>query len=426
MGSWNVSINGNDTAADLRSEYTCAFYYYKDINEALKRIDEYVRKHVCDESDEEEWCNYFYSLADFMWKKGILTEEIKNQTIKMIDDDFGLDLWAEAGEKTLIKRKNELEKFRQKLLSPMPPKKKIKPNVHTVNVFNNGDLIAIKLITKNKPYATSAACHRKMSQEEFESYDGKYVLIQKESSKADWRSSIVPEICDYWVIFILYDGIYDDIPENIDINKLKEANLHTYREITPLFLCESSMFHFKKRDYKVIGNFPVNEKKYENKALNSLFFGINRDYLNPDSTILSAMGKEIIIEKFNDSSEILKEIAKKANRYGAYNYSRTREQNEQDREEEEKIIFENIDNTLNCGGEFYVLNFGVPLGIISITNGKIDNFYVVGMYQKNGFGTMLLKEVLKHIDKPYAIIPEIRNKERVVHIFKKEGVEILT
>ena len=89
----------------------------------------------------------------------------------MIDDDFGLDLWAEAGEKTLIKRKNELEKFRQKLLSPMPPKKKIKPNVHTVNVFNNGDLIAIKLITKNKPYATSAACHRKMSQEEFESYD---------------------------------------------------------------------------------------------------------------------------------------------------------------------------------------------------------------------------------------------------------------
>ena len=43
----------------------------------------------------------------------------------------------------------------------------------------------------------------------------------------------------------------------------------------------------------------------------------------------------------------------------------------------------------------------------------------------NGFGTMLLKEVLKHIDKPYTTIPEIRNKERVVHIFKKEGVEIL-
>jgi len=58
------------------------------------------------------------------------------------------------------------------------------------------------------------------------------------------------------------------------------------------------MFYFKKRDYKIVGNFPVNEKKYENKALNSLFFGINRDYLNPDSTILSAMGKEIIIEKF--------------------------------------------------------------------------------------------------------------------------------
>ena len=122
------------------------------------------------------------------------------------------------------------------------------------------------------------------------------------------------------------------------IMQLKEANIYDYGGVSPLFYCESSMFYFKKRDYKIVGNFPVNEKKYENKALNSLFFGINRDYLNPDSTILSAMGKEIIIEKFNDSSEILKEIAKKANRYGAYNYSRTREQNEQDREEE-KIIF---------------------------------------------------------------------------------------
>ncbi len=65
MGTWNVSITGNDTAQDLRIEYTVAFFKYG-IEEALEKIDEYVRADGFDESDEEEWCNYYYSLADFM------------------------------------------------------------------------------------------------------------------------------------------------------------------------------------------------------------------------------------------------------------------------------------------------------------------------------------------------------------------------
>lgn len=42
MGAWDVGITANDTAMDLRSEYTCAFYYYKDdIETALKKLDDY-------------------------------------------------------------------------------------------------------------------------------------------------------------------------------------------------------------------------------------------------------------------------------------------------------------------------------------------------------------------------------------------------
>ena len=106
MGAWSVSITGNDTAHDLLSEYTAAFYKYE-TEEAVKRIDNYVRTNMFDESDEEEWCNYFYSLADFMWKKGILTDEIKEKAIRMIESGFGLELWKEAGEKTFEKRKKK-------------------------------------------------------------------------------------------------------------------------------------------------------------------------------------------------------------------------------------------------------------------------------------------------------------------------------
>ena len=106
MGTWNVSINGNDTAQDLKSEYQAVFFY-NDVDIALKKIDAYVRS-MFDETDEEEWCNYYYSLADYMWKHGILTDAIRNQVIHMIDSDFGLKLWEEAGVKTLEKRKKAL------------------------------------------------------------------------------------------------------------------------------------------------------------------------------------------------------------------------------------------------------------------------------------------------------------------------------
>lgn len=103
MGTWNASINGNDTAQDLKSEYQAAFFY-NDVETALAKIDAYVRNDF-DEEDEEEWCNYYYSLADFMWKHGILTDGVRNRAVEMIDSEFGLDIWAIEGNSVLNKRK---------------------------------------------------------------------------------------------------------------------------------------------------------------------------------------------------------------------------------------------------------------------------------------------------------------------------------
>ncbi len=89
MGTWSASITGNDTAQDLMKEYTVAFYKYP-VDEALEKLDAYVRTNICDESDPEEWVNYYYSLADFMWKKGILPDHVRNQAVEMIDSRFAL------------------------------------------------------------------------------------------------------------------------------------------------------------------------------------------------------------------------------------------------------------------------------------------------------------------------------------------------
>lgn len=130
MGAWSTSITGNDTAQDLRTEYTCAFYYYKDISEAVQMIDGYVASIGINETDPEEYCDYVYSLADFMWKKGILTDEIRDRALKMIDFVFGLEIWEESGHRILKARQKSLEKFRTQIISPMCAPQKIKLNIN--------------------------------------------------------------------------------------------------------------------------------------------------------------------------------------------------------------------------------------------------------------------------------------------------------
>ena len=126
MGTWNASINGNDTAQDLKSEYQAAFFY-NDVETALAKIDAYVRNDF-NESDEEEWTSYYYSLADFMWKHGILTDEVRNRAVEMIDSGFGLNVWANEGKKVLNQRKRCLLSFERSCCLPSRPKRKSQSN----------------------------------------------------------------------------------------------------------------------------------------------------------------------------------------------------------------------------------------------------------------------------------------------------------
>ncbi len=290
MGAWSASITGNDLAQDLRSEYTAAFSHY-DVQTAVQKIESYVRKEICDESDPAEWCGFFYSLADFMWKKGILTEEVKHRAVEMIDNDRGLDLWEEAGASTLNARKKALAKFRAQLISPMPEKKKIKPNVYLTDIFETGDLIAIQLQTADKKYLSSGK--KKLSNEAFHSLDGKYILLQKIRCHVSWTSRIAPDVKDHWAVFRLIDGVYDDVPKSVNISALRDASIsvETWDSSfsTPLFMCQSSMFYFKRRKYQLIGNYREAAIPYLNLRDADIYFGIDHERVNTDSQFIAAM-----------------------------------------------------------------------------------------------------------------------------------------
>ncbi|MBQ9833221.1 MAG: GNAT family N-acetyltransferase [Clostridia bacterium] len=418
MGTWNTSITGNDTAKDLYIEYSAAFYKF-DVEEALRRIDNHIRTEMFDESDEEEWCNYIYSLADFMWKKGILTDSIRNKAIELIDTGFGLELWAEAGQKTLDSRKKKLAEFKEKLLSSQPPKKKIKPNVHTERIFDDGDIIAVQLLTLGKTYTKQES--KPLSEKDFHAFDGKYVLMQLVECYASWTSSIVPEVKDYWACFRLFDGIYDVIPNDVNVLSLKDAMIHQGQKISSIFTCESNMFYFKRRNCKVICNRKDLLLGLDTNSNNSIFWGINKPWSNPDSQIVAAMGNKIICKEFSGTNEQAELICRYANRYGRFDYSLSREENEARYITEETIIAEKISKAISNGGKLYSISFGREIGIVTVHNGHIDNLYIEGQYQRNGFGTRLLEYVLSIAGKQAYIDVPVSNKE-LLHICDKLGL----
>ncbi len=423
MGTWSTSITGNDTAEDLRMEYTCAFFKYEP-DYGVKLLDEYVRReHIADETDEEEWCNYVYSLADFMWKKGILTDEVKERALKMIDSGFGLDIWAESGEKTLKERKKALEKFREKITSSQPARKKIKPQAHMEDIFRNGELIAVKLFTSDKVYTVKANGIRPFSQEEFKALDGKYILMQKIRCHSSWHSAILPEINDYYAIFRLLDGVYDEIPEVSDISDLKDAAFIGC-PISPLFLCESSMFYFKKRKYNIIGYFPEELKKFDGAASEDVFWNVNREWTNPDSSLVAAMGKELVIEEYNGDMEPFIYSANMACKFYSTDYHISSEENKRLQEDDEKQIKEHIQLTRREGGRFFLIKFGAVAGFGSVTGSRIDDFFIFNKYRRNGFSDILLKHLMEiagedaHMD-----IPNRRIRKKLIALCERVGLK---
>lgn len=233
-----------------------------------------------------------------MWKKGILTEGLKKKVLDMIDSGYSPELWAESGDDVLKDRKKALDKFREKITSPMGGVKKIKPDFNMTDIFKDGDLIAIQLQTKGRQYVMYKIGYRYISPEDFEALDGKYVLIQKIYSK-DWgNSQAVPELHDYIPYFRLFDGVYDDIHEVNDISMLKDANIYRRRYqdsepcLTPCFRGNggaNKISFYRKHNYKILGNFPV-EQKYIDAPVASDFHFSDKVSDNAESEILSAMG----------------------------------------------------------------------------------------------------------------------------------------
>lgn len=368
MGTWSASITGNDTALDMIEEYKVAFSYF-DVSTGLQKLDQFVRSNF-DESDEEEWCSYFYSLADFMWKNGILTDEIRDKAVQMVDSDFGMETWIEAGWEK--QRRKELAKFREKITSPQCAPKKIKLNhIHPDDIFENGEVIAIPLKTIGKTYEPPYSCDP-ISDEEFLSYDNKHVVIQKAYSKEQHFSGVMPELCDRSAVFVLFKGIYDS-PEDIDITNLEEADFKCGSfGLISYFEHESSMFHFKRRGYKIIGKMECRPFKEEPCMCNYLNLGGSCFGSNADSTLIAAvLDYDMTLKEYDeeiDEEELMELVQYYAQWKWHYTPGFSINQREEyfariaKMKEEQKELLDAYLEMLDNGAKVYEIHYAYPLG----------------------------------------------------------------
>lgn len=364
MGTWGASVTASDTAQELMDEYSAAFSYY-DVPTALEKLEQYVRT-MFDESDEIEWCAYYYSLANYMWKKGILTDEIRDKALQMVESDYGMQDWIDAGKSAVKERRKELDKFVKRITTPQCEPKKIKVSLRPDDVFIDGEVIAIELKTDDRKFTPGSFTEVKLSDEEFLSYNKKYILIQKAYSEISCRSSVVPEVFQRRVCFRLFKGIYDSI-ENVDINALEVIPVSEDNRY--VFLLDNSIAKFKKRNYKVIG---TKELPEFNKRDQICFFDLSDNYphTNFDSTMLRLLvDRELKICELCEEPEfptVRSLIELLAYKELGYDFGLSNEDYKKLQEQRKALISNRIaefEEMISMGARVFELRYGELLGV---------------------------------------------------------------
>ena len=166
MGAWGANLYQDDVALDVKDEYKDNLRRGKTNEEAMQEILDKYQELL---EDEEDRGVFWLALADTQWNLGRLDEQVKEQALEIIELGTDLKRW-EINEKLYNKRKEILEKLKEKLLSPQPEEKRM-PKYRTYKCeWKNGDVFAYQLKSE---YAKE------------QGLEGRYLIIQK-IDEIDW------------------------------------------------------------------------------------------------------------------------------------------------------------------------------------------------------------------------------------------------
>lgn len=143
MGAWGTGLYSDDFALDVKNELIDQLKFGVHYREAFEKLKEdYVDTAEYDDPDIPV---FWFVCADVLWKYGRLDDDIRQTALSYIDNGGDLHRWTDESEFLMKKRKAVLEKLRQKLMSPQPEAKPIRPYRFFRCDWNVGDVFAMKL-----------------------------------------------------------------------------------------------------------------------------------------------------------------------------------------------------------------------------------------------------------------------------------------
>ena len=219
MGAWGTVIYSNDIAEDVRDACRDVFDYF-DVNEGNKIIFKSFHEVLNQEFIDNEYASFWYALAAWQWKYGILNESVKAKALSLLKNYAGIEEWEEIGNKSDVrKRKAFLDRLAEQLereqCAPKKPKLCLEKPKHKA-----GDIIVFKasdysddgespwhLTSFGAPYMFFDEKLRNSPCDDVNGIDcrGKYMAFLCVGSIKEKHSEYIPDLSDEHSLYVWYD-----------------------------------------------------------------------------------------------------------------------------------------------------------------------------------------------------------------------------
>ena len=135
MSGIGIGIFSNDIALDVKSD----FCQLLGIGKTVDEINEYILGYKPDDNDEEA-CAFWSALALIEWQYGVLSDDIKSDAKRIIENHGDAHLFIK--QKDAEARKTELKQLLELLETENPTPKKRKKTYVYRTPYKQGDVIA--------------------------------------------------------------------------------------------------------------------------------------------------------------------------------------------------------------------------------------------------------------------------------------------
>lgn len=225
MGTWGTSIYSCDIAEDVRDMCNEVYSFYS-IEEANNRVFSVFSDVINQNFIDNEYASFWYALADWQWKHGMLNQNIKEKTLLLLEDYAGLDEWSGPD---VSKRKKILDQLRHQLLQVQPDIKK--PRTHISKPKHlPGDIVVFRASKCEEHWKIDSLCPP-LFFEAPKFYNSQYESIEKYDASGQWmallcigtvkekHSEYIDDIFDEHSLYVWYDFSSYDRPSFCDLCK---------------------------------------------------------------------------------------------------------------------------------------------------------------------------------------------------------------